>query len=64
MSFEQTLDIYLKSHLTRIIPVAPEEEQSLSTVKVIGEYSLHTYLIRNLRNNLQFLSNCYSPTFL
>ena len=37
MSFEQTLDIYLKSHFTLIIPVAPEEERSLSILKLIAQ---------------------------
>lgn len=57
MSFEQELDIYLRSRFTLIVLVTPEEERALSIVKVVCDRSQRPCLSWDVADGFQSLTN-------
>lgn len=62
MSFEQELDIYLRSRFTLIVLVTPEEERALSIVKVVCDRTQRSCLTWDVGDGFQVLANWLSST--
>ena len=56
MSFEQELDVYLRSRFSLILLVTPEEERALSTIKAVCEKSERECITWDISDGFQALT--------